>query len=313
LHNIVASLGTALTLEQARLLKRYTHNVVMIYDPDAAGQAATLRTLDIFIEEGLDVKIVSLPSGLDPDSFVRKNGIAALNEKIELAQNLFDYQLKVLKSKHNINEGEGKRKIAGEMLLTIKKIKNSILRADYIKKLAEELDVAEHYVLDEFNKIKETGAYPDMQGHPFKKKSDINPTEKLLIKLMLEENHLIERIRQSLSPTDFQDERSCRIVSIIFDLVEQGKNIETHKLISSLQEDDNLDFICESAFMPELSLEEKDRIIDDCIRRLKTERLKAKRELLHDQIRTAQHLGDEESLSRLMEEFHHLIKSEGNK
>jgi DNA primase len=313
LHNIVASLGTALTLEQVRLLKRYTHNAVMIYDPDDAGQMATLRTLDIFIEEGMDVRIVSLPPGFDPDLFVRKNGVSALKEKIKAAENLFDYQLKILKSRHNIGEADGKRKIAAEMLLTLKKVKNGILRSEYIKKLAEELKVAEHYVLDEFNKIKETRAQSDAGIMPARKKFEVNPTEKLLIKLMLEENQLISRIRQYLEPADFQDERTSKIVSIIFDLIEQGKNIEMNKLINSLQDDGVLEFICESAFLPELSLEDKDRIVDDCIRRLKDQRLKAKRQRLHDQIKTAQHLGDEENLNRLMEEFHHLTKKEGNR
>jgi len=313
LHNIVASLGTALTLEQVRLLKRYTHNAVMVYDPDDAGQMATLRTLEIFIEEDMDVRIVSLPQGFDPDLFVRKNGVSALKEKIKTAENLFDYQLKILKSRHNIKEADGKRKIAAEMLLTLKKVKNGILRSEYIKKLAEELKVDQHYVLDEFNKIKETRAQSDTSIMPVRKKLDVNPTEKLLIKLMLEENQLISRIRQYLEPADFQDERTSKIVSVIFDLIEQGKNIETNKLINSLQDDGVLEFICESAFLPELSLEDKDRIVDDCIRRLKGERLKAKRHRLHDQIKTAQHLGDEENLNRLMEEFHHLIKKEGNR
>lgn len=313
LHNIVASLGTALTLEQARLLKRYTRNAVMIYDPDDAGQMATIRTLDIFLEEDMDVRVVSLPEGFDPDLFVRKHGIQDLKDRIDHADSLFDYQLKILRSRHNLKKEEGKRKIAAEMLLTIKKVKNSILRSEYIKKLAEELNVAEHYVLDEFNKIKESKAYPDTVAAPAKKRFDINPTEKLLVKLMLEEKELIERIRQCLEPADFQDERTSKIVSIIFDLIEQGENIEMHKLINNLQDDGVMEFICESAFMPELSLEDKDRIVDDCIRRLKNERAKLKRQRLHDQIKTAQHLGDEESVNRLMEEFHNLIKSEGNK
>jgi DNA primase len=95
--NIVASLGTALTLEQARLLKRYTHNVVMVYDADDAGQIATLRTLDIFIEEDMEVRVVCLPQGFDPDSFVRKYGIESFKDKIKQAENLFDYKLKILK------------------------------------------------------------------------------------------------------------------------------------------------------------------------------------------------------------------------
>ncbi len=313
LYNIAASLGTALTVEQARLLKRYTRNVVMIYDPDNAGQMATLRTLDIFLEEDMNVRVVSLPEGFDPDLFVRGHGIQNLKDKINDADTLFDYQLKIMKLRYDIKKEEGKRKIAAEMLLTIRKIKNAIIRAEYIKKLAEELGVAENHVLDEFNKMKDGKPYPDTTMPAQRKGADINPTEKLLIKLMLEEGHLIERIRQNLEPADFQDERASRIVSIIFDLIEQGKNIETHKLMTSLQEDNVLEFICESAFMPEVSLEEKDRIVNDCIRRLKCERIKVRRQKLHDQIKTAQDLGDEESLNRLIEEFHNLIKSEGNR
>ncbi|MGE5197405.1 MAG: DNA primase, partial [Deltaproteobacteria bacterium] len=218
LHNIAATLGTALTLEQVRLLKRYTHNVVVVYDPDAAGQAAALRSLDIFIEEGMHVRVVSLPEGFDPDLYVRKYGGTNLGEKVRNAQDLFDYQLKILKSRHNIKEAEGKRKIASEMLITIKKVTNAILRSEYIKNLSEELGVAQHYILEEFNKIKDGKTYSDAVTLPKNKLPDINPTEKLLVKLMLEEHDLINRIRQHLEPADFQDERTFRIVSTMFEL-----------------------------------------------------------------------------------------------
>jgi len=254
-----------------------------------------------------------LPKGFDPDLFVRKYGINSLKEKISTAENIFVYQLGVLKARHNIKQPEGKKEIASDMLLMIKKIKNGILRSEYIKILAQEINVAEHYVLDEFNKIKEDKAQPVSPGQPDKKKMDINPTEKLLVKLMLEENQLIGRIRDCLEPADFQDERASKIVSVMFDLLEQGKEVEPHKLINRLQDDVTLQFICESAFSPDLSAENKDKIIDDCIQRLKTARLKGRRQHLHGQIQTAQRLGDEEALSRLIEEFHHLVKKEGNK
>lgn len=308
LKNIVASLGTALTSDQARLLKRHTHNIVMIYDADKAGEMATLRTLDIFIEEGMNVKVVSLPPGLDPDSFVRKGGIQSFREKITQAENLFDYKLKILKSSHNIKEAEGKAKIASGMLPTIKKFKNSILRSEYIKRLAEALNVAEHYIVEELNKIKEDKPYADLNEARPKKAANINPTEKLLIKLMLEETEFINRIKGSLEPEDFQDERISRIVSIMFDLLEQGKDITPHKLINYLEDEDISQLICESTFLPEISGQNKEKVIDDCIRRLKSERLRHKRQRLHEEIKTAQHLGDDERLHRLMREFHHLVK-----
>ncbi len=308
LRNIVASQGTALTSEQARLLKRYTHNVVMVYDADKAGELAALRSLDIFIEEEMNVKVVSLPQGFDPDLFVRKYGIAALQKKIEEAQNLFDYKINILKNRHDIKEAEGKARIACEMLPTIKKFKNSILKAEYTKKFAEVLNVAEYYIVEELNKLKEDRGYLDLGEAGRKKILNINPTEKLLVKLMLEETEFIERIKNSLEPADFQDERISRIVSIMFDLLEQGKDIAPHKLINHLEGEDILQVICESAFLPEVSDQNKEKVIDDCIHRLKSERLKLKRQRLHEEIKTAQHLGDQEQLNRLVQEFHHLVK-----
>ena len=309
INNIVASLGTALTQEQARLLKRYTHNVVMVYDADKAGELATLRSLDIFIDEGMNVKVVSLPLGFDPDSFVRKNGIAHLKEKLNQAENLFDYKLKILKSRHNIKEAEGKAKIAGEMLPTLKKFKNSILRAEYVKRFAEALDIAEHYIVEELNKVKEDRPYFNFtEAHP-KKALNANPTERLLVRLMLEEAGFINRIKERLEPADFQDEQISRIVSIMFDLLEQGRDITPSKLLNYFQDEGALQVICESTFLPEISEQEKERVVDDCIQRVKNERARVKRQRLHEEIKAAQHLGDEEGLLRLMHEFHHLVKT----
>ncbi|MDD4894698.1 MAG: DNA primase [Candidatus Omnitrophica bacterium] len=309
LNNIVASLGTALTVEQARLIKRYTHNVVMVYDADDAGQMATLRTLDIFIEEGMNVKVVSLPKGFDPDLFVRKNGIGIFKEKITQAENLFDYKLKILKSRHSVRDIEAKAAISSEMLLTINRFKNAILKAEYIKKLAQDLEIGEDALLQELNKIKDnkTGVDSYSQGASGKTKN-ISPTEKLLIKLMLEEEELINSIRDRLEPADFQDERTHRIVSLMFDLLEQGKNIEPNKLISHLNDEVMSQVICESTMLPQVPEKNKENIINDCICRLKNERLKVKKQRLHEQIKTAQESRDEEKLDRLMQEFHCLIK-----
>jgi len=308
-HNILASLGTALTLEQARFIKRYTNNVVMVYDPDKAGELATLRTLDIFIEEGMSVKVVSLPEGLDPDLFVRKNGIDKFKAGILAAEGLFDYKLKVLKKRHNSKDIEGKAKISSEMLFTIAKFKNEILRSEYLKRLADELDLREESLWQELAKVKEGRSVSVSNQHAVKHVPlNINPTEKLLIKLMLEEADLMNRVKEDLEPADFSDERVSRIVSILFGLIDQGVRIEPNKIINHIEGDEALRVICETTFMPEISDTDKEKIVDDCIKRLKAERVKLKRQELHDQIKVAQGLGDEEKLSRLMQQFHDLIK-----
>lgn len=305
--NIVASLGTALTTEQVRLLKRYTHNVVMVYDPDTAGELATLRSLDIFVEEGLNVKVVSLPQGFDPDLFVRKNGIESFREKIVKAASLFDYKLNVLKLRHNINETEGKARLACEMLPTINKFEDAVLKSEYIRRLAEELQVQEAALWEEVKKLKLDKEKNYSQASPVKKEADINPTEKLLIKLMLEETGLAKYIKENLEPEDFQDERASRIVELVFKFLEKGKELGPSMLMNHIDEDDVAKFICESAFL-EVPSEDKQKVMVNCVQRIKSEKIKIRREHLHEQIKKAQHIGDDEQLDILMREFHDLIK-----
>ncbi|MDD2752670.1 MAG: DNA primase [Candidatus Omnitrophica bacterium] len=309
LKNIVASLGTALTEDQVRLLKRFTQNVVMVYDADNAGQMATLRTLDLFIEEGMEVKIVSLPEGLDPDSFVRKNGIEGFLMRIKLAANLFDYKLSNLKGRHNIKEIEGKARVSSEMLSTINRFKNAVSKSEYVKRLAEELSVREEPLWEELGKFKLKQPRAEVKQLNKKAQVAVNPTEKLLIKLMLAEDELARRIRQELEPADFQDERISRLVSLIFNFIEQGKAIEPHKLANFLDDQESLQFICESAFESEVSEENKEKVVTDCIKVIKNKRVFLRRQYLQEEIRIAERLGDEDRLNTLRDEFCNLIKT----
>ena len=309
IKNIVASQGTALTLEQIKLLKRYTHNVVMLYDGDTAGEMATLRSLDILIDEGMNVKTAPLSKGKDPDAIVRQEGVSSLRTKIDNAVSFFEYKLDVLKSRYNIKEAHGKSEIASQMLFTINKFDNAILRGEYIKRLSEEIKISEHYILEEMNKLKlASSGHSAVPLFPGKKQPEINPAEKLLIKFMFEERELIEKIMQQLTPSDFQDRRTAKIVQVLHDLSLQGKNIEPNLLINYFSEDEASKLVCETMFMPAILEEDREKAINDCIRRIKIEKGKAKREYLHLQIKSAQNMGDEQRLNSLIQEFHNLIK-----
>ena len=308
IRNIVASLGTALTPEQARIIRRYTHNVVVLYDPDKAGELASLRSLDIFIEEEMNVRVATLPEGSDPDSFVRKNGHAALNERIAAAESLFDYKLRVLKSRYNSRDIESKAKIASEILPTIAKLKNEVLRAEYIKSLAQGLDVKEEALFAEFKKIKNPSSGGLLSAKPAHKPIDIHPTEKLLIKLMFEEEGLINRIKNHLEPSDFKDARVSRMMSIMFDLLEQGRDIKPNNLLNQLDDDNMFTLICESTFLPDITSEDREKIISECIERMKKKREDSRKVELHNRIKDAQHSGDNEKVKLLMQEFYQLIK-----
>jgi DNA primase len=315
LRNLVASLGTAFTYEQARLLKRYTHNVIMVYDGDDAGQLATLRSLDIFLEEDMTVKVVGLPSGFDPDLYVRTYGIDKLNSLIAHSQNLFDYKLAILKSMYDSRTPEGKLKIVSGMLETINKFTHPVSRATYIKILSEELDIKEEALLLELKKIKEKASnlMSSSVVQTNKKNIDIHPTEKLLIRLMLQEEEVIKKLMQLISPADFQDEKTSQIVSVLFDLVSQGKPVMVNNLLNYFHQDEIMPLLCELSFSPEISPEDMERVIDDCIRRLKERRIKRERENLHREIKLAQRMGDTERLNFLIQKFCTLTKTEINK
>jgi DNA primase len=312
LKNCVATQGTALTTEQARLLKRYTHNVVMVYDADKAGEIATLRSLDLFIEEDMNVRVASLPKGFDPDSYVRKFGVENFKVKIKEAEDLFNYKLRILRSHYDIKNIDAKARLALSMLETLNKFKNAVLKSEYIKRLAEELDIREDALWQEARKLSRIKTDMNFTPTVDKKVLDMNPVEKLLIKLMLEETQLIDYVRNNFEPADLLDAKATKIVSIMFDFVSQGKHIEPATLMNYLSDEDISELISESVFTPDnLSIPHKEKIIDDCFKRLKKEKMRLRRLHLHEEIKSAQDLGDAERLQRLIEEFHYLIKGEG--
>jgi len=309
LRNICASCGTALTQDQAKLIKRFTENVVVVYDGDSAGQTGTLRSLDIFLEEEMNVRVAALPAGDDPDTFVRKNGIAAMNSAVKDADSLFDYKLKLLMGANDAAEPMGKKKISSEMLPTLKRIKNEVLRQEYVRRLAEEIRTDEKSLQAELQKIKLENTY-DYRGIEVKKTAaHVHPAEKLLIKLMLEEKELITRIRGDLAPSDFQDERTSRIVSMMFDLATQGKDPKTNMLVDC--DPDISQIIRESAMDESLVVADEDleKTLGECIGRLKKNSYMKRCRLLQEEIKSAETDKDEKKLSKLKVEFNQLIKT----
>ncbi len=134
-RNVVASMGTSLTVEQARMLKRYANVVLISYDGDGAGQKATLRGLDILKNEGLDVRVVSLPDGLDPDDVVKKFGAEAYGQLLEESLPLVDFKIKHLKSEYNLSNVSEKRKYLNEAIKVIAQIDSESEREDLLRKL----------------------------------------------------------------------------------------------------------------------------------------------------------------------------------
>ncbi len=154
IENVVASSGTSLTTDQIRLIKRFTSNITIIYDGDQAGIKASLRGIDMVLEEGVNVKVVPLPDGEDPDSFARSMSSSELLEYI--AQNETDFiQFKTkLLLNSTTNDPVAKARLITDVVKSIAVIPDNIIRSVYIKECSHMLEVAEDILYTEVRKIK---------------------------------------------------------------------------------------------------------------------------------------------------------------
>ncbi|MFH1779331.1 MAG: DNA primase [Candidatus Omnitrophota bacterium] len=306
IKNIVASSGTSLTDTQVRLMKRYTKNVIMVYDGDQAGEAASLRGLDLFVQEGLNVRIVSLPKGYDPDLFVRKKGASEFNALIDSAKDLFDYKLGLLTSRYDAYVPRDKSTICTEMLPTIAKITNAVLKYEYIKRLADRLQVKEEALLLELKKVK-----PDYTYELPKDFSKGQPqgalAEKIIIGLMLDQPEVIPAVKSSLKLDDLVDEKARRIADEIFKSCEDGKVLKPTQLINRLKDESLSQMISEATSLAD-EITDVQKNLDDCIRWIKNQNIKTKLAELQNLIKVAQAMGDEKRVCQLILEYNSLLK-----
>lgn len=140
--NVVASMGTSLTQDQARLLKRYTENVLISYDGDSAGQKANMRGLDVLKSNGLNVKVVPLTDGLDPDDMIKQKGAEAYRRCLENALPLIDYKLNSVGRNFDLSKTDDKRKFVQEAIKIIKTADSAAEQEDLLKSLSEKTGIS---------------------------------------------------------------------------------------------------------------------------------------------------------------------------
>ena len=140
--NVVASMGTSLTQEQARLIKRYCGTVLISYDGDSAGQKANMRGLEILKSEGIDVRVVPLPDGLDPDDVIKKLGAEEYRKCLDSAMPLIDYKMKVARMGYDLNKPEDKVKYVGDALKVVRSAESAAERELLLKNLRDETGIS---------------------------------------------------------------------------------------------------------------------------------------------------------------------------
>ena len=313
--NIVASLGTALTLEQIRLIKRYASCVVLVYDSDKAGEAAATRSIDLLLESDLKVKVVHLPKGYDPDSLVRKHGKEAFAKLLDEKLDFFDYKLDSLKRTYDVDSIEGKTKIAKEMLITLDKLNSEIQKYEYIKKLADSLGLKEEIVIAEFhsilsktNKNYNKGKTSLVTATNSRINNEFVPiAERVIIKGMVENPKAFILARKKLKKEFFSSPLSQKTVSFIFNNYPAQGNGSIQELLGAIEDKEI------SSFISKIRMDENILVNNEeyksSLAKLCKEGVKQLKVRLREEIREAEANGNEERKIELMNK-HKKINSE---
>lgn len=243
----VASLGTALTERQGRLLKRYGDEVYIAYDSDTAGVKATLKAIDILLKEDVKPKIILLPDGMDPDDYINKMGKIEFEKLFLNSYNHIDYKILINKKKYDLNDIEDKIKFTTEVSKIIKDLKSPVEQDVYINKISEDTGVSKEAIEKE---IKGNKIYNTSVGNSRKfrdNKQIINPikseitsgyirAETDLIKLMIDDRDYYEFISKRLSREDFSSKEYRILYDLISEQYENNSVLEIKKVIEATKE-----------------------------------------------------------------------------
>lgn len=232
-ENMVCSQGTAFTGIQAQMLKRYTEKVVVAFDADQAGKEAALRGLAVFLEQNFEVRIIVLPPGEDPDSFIRKNSGAAFAELAARSRPLLEFKLDWLCRKHDISTDRGRLAVARRMLESIVLIENAVLRETYVRKLADRLGVSPEAVREEFGKRRDPRPPPPPPAADPEGK--IDKYQARLLKYLIENDKFLLSMEDELSPDVFSPPLRP-IVILMLDLIRHNRVPISKTLLAGLQD-----------------------------------------------------------------------------
>lgn len=308
-RNVVATLGTALTEEHVRVLRRFVREVTMVFDGDRAGESASLRGLEIFLEGELHVKLVALPAGEDPDTVIAKQGKSAFERLVREASDLFDFKWQSLRKRYDPEEATGLVRISNDFLETFTKIKNSVLLDLYFRRLAQRLNVEENSLRKEFTKFQAKARgrenFPSLPPAP-PVSAALFPEEGTLIALLLEDSLLLEKAAETLSPDDFRHPGAREAFQISLRFRESGTKVATPLVLNRVEEESIKSYVARQS-LSELSGPEKEKAFHDCLRKIREKKMNERLEKLRRAISQAEGVGQQEKVAVLLDEYRTLL------
>lgn len=273
IENVIAASGTSLSEEHARLLKRYTSEVVIVFDGDASGLQAAQRGLHRLIGEDIRVRIALMPKGDDPDSFVKQNGADAFSELIDKASNLIEFQIQSAIQDNNIRRPDVKTQVVKDISTILVNIKNRVERTEYVKYAVRELDIDEGLL---WRELRELGLKENPTQRPAanrkatsKKLSPREQIELQLVQSLIQTPELISDIKTLLDYQELTNPHFAKIVQMLWDVSENEENVDIQNILNTC-EDETVKSIISNALINKASIPNHHARVKGCLKKLKS-------------------------------------------
>ena len=311
--NIVASLGTALTESQARLIRKYADEVILSYDSDQAGQKAIERGIEVLQPLGITTKVLQMEGAKDPDEYVLKYGPEKFERLVDKSITAIEFKVKNLSKDYNLDDTTDKIRFLNKMAQILSKVENNIERDIYVDKLSSDLGVGKEAILSEIDKLNFKNKanllnWQEPKPASTKKMEDMAPSneiEELIIFLLCEKNTETYRIIKSkIEVDDFSDEVNKRIVKKLYDEYENGDiiNIDIMNICESDEDFNRLSKI----LMNDNFVDDNKKILDEVLTSFINNKLQKKKMFLMEKIKSSS--GTEQE--RYVKELNDVIKQQ---
>jgi DNA primase len=302
LKHSVATLGTALTPQHIRTLKRYTKNLITAFDADPAGVQATLRSLPLFLEEEVEGRTIVLPEGEDPDGFLRKGNLEDFEKRVERAVPLIDFFFERLMKTHDVKSVDGRVKIAKEGVALLSKIPDKIRKDFYTKALAERLDVKESFLYEILGSSpRESSKARGDVGKPSAERN-FPRSEEMVVHLMAQHPEIIPAVSKEDVLKEFESPILQKIAEALEDLYQRKGRFNLPQALAHFDED--LKGRLSEFVFQEDGLEEGDRgkILQDCIQKIREKRIKKEKGELQKRIKEVDQQEEDKRLNPLLKQ-----------
>jgi DNA primase len=236
-RNIVAGLGTALTEQQVRLLGRYARRIVVNFDPDSAGISATKRSLELLLGDGFKVNVLSLPDNLDPDEYIRTQGVEGYQKLLKGSQPYLDYIVDQAISANDQTKPGGKVETINAILPYLKLVNDRIERAEHFERIADRLKLESKLIRQEFKKAVEIRS-EHVSESAVTAAIAVKPAERKLLEILLNFAELRREMIFQLTEDDIKGLRTAQLFRLLLDFERVGQEASYLNLSRALEDED---------------------------------------------------------------------------